>query len=74
MFDTCEIDFMKCFHRAMMLKRKPRIRPDILSSRDKSWFMERFIDSNKGTGISGPFKGQYFTQLHFSVLSIDIRM
>ncbi|KAJ8000964.1 hypothetical protein DPEC_G00185830 [Dallia pectoralis] len=43
--------------RAIMLKRKTRIRPVndartyILSLRDKPEFMERFIDSNKGGGV-----------------------
>ncbi|KAJ8016885.1 hypothetical protein DPEC_G00011990 [Dallia pectoralis] len=44
-------------NRAIMLKRKTRIRPVndartyILSLRDKPGFMERFIDSNKGGGV-----------------------
>lgn len=80
MFNTCEIDLIKCFHRSIMLKRKQRIRPaedaksHILSSRDKTWFKESFIDVNKGTGISGPFTGQYLAQLHFSVRFIDLCM
>ncbi len=47
----------------MSKRRKTRIQPmvdavsHILSARDNSWLMERFINSYKGTGVLGPFRG-----------------
>ncbi|XP_041665397.1 serine-rich adhesin for platelets-like [Cheilinus undulatus] len=47
----------RCLIRAMMSKRKARIKPVedaisyILSARDKPWFAERFINNIKGRGV-----------------------
>jgi len=68
MFETCEIYSITYFHRGIMLKRKQRIRPaedaksHILSAADKPWLSERFIDVNKGMGVS---KGPVFFSIAF---------